>query len=314
LYPVEVGHYGETHVKHACDAYVSGIFAYVVDYAMGLQVINVSNPSNPFRVGSIDWPATAWSVSVLGNYAYVAVGDIGLRIVNISDPTDPTEVSYCETPNDAVKVHVAGNYAYVGLGSLSPPYGDLSIVNVTNPLNPQHVTCYDLGMLYAYGVHVSNSYAYVTGWGSREMVYLKLMGGIMADTTFANHVNPINCRKRTFWMQQCFGGGFIDDLAGGTANGQTVPPTVTITASRYDEPATRADGISRYGSPLPENESVGGLRYHHGEFNFHTMNSVREEAIWPYREEGGTPPSVNADANKDLLISMAEVFGYLKFP
>ncbi len=43
--------------------------------------------------------------------------------------------------------------------------------------------------------------------------YLCLMDGTMRDDNFASQVNQINAGKRIFWMQQCFSGGFIDDLA-----------------------------------------------------------------------------------------------------
>ena len=44
----------------------------------GLQVIDVSNPANPLRVGGYDTSGYAWGVAVVGNYAYVADGDAGL--------------------------------------------------------------------------------------------------------------------------------------------------------------------------------------------------------------------------------------------
>ena len=38
----------------------------------GLQVIDVSNPTNCVRVGGYDTGGTAYGVAVAGNYAYVA--------------------------------------------------------------------------------------------------------------------------------------------------------------------------------------------------------------------------------------------------
>jgi hypothetical protein len=126
--------------------------------------------------------------------------------------------------------------------------------------------------------------------------YLCLMDTPMRDDDFANRTDQISCKNKTFWMQQCFSGGFIDDLENSN--------TVILTAANSTEVAWRADNTSQYGSPLPENETYQSVTYHHGEFNFHTMNCVREEAIYPYDD----PPKVNADRNRDLFITMDEDF------
>jgi len=46
-----------------------------------LQVIDVSDPANPQRVGSYDTSGSAYGVAVSGNYAYVADGEWGLMIL-----------------------------------------------------------------------------------------------------------------------------------------------------------------------------------------------------------------------------------------
>lgn len=125
--------------------------------------------------------------------------------------------------------------------------------------------------------------------------FLCLMDQNMVDHDFADRVNQINAGKRVFWMQQCFSGGFIDDLAD--------DKNIIITACSATELASRADSVSRNGSPLPENE----LGNHHGEFDFHIMNAVRGTAIYPYNN----PPVVDADENDDGGVSMSEAWTYL---
>ena len=51
---------------------VAGNYAYVADEVAGLQVIDISNPANPQRVGGYDTAGGAAGVAVAGNYAYVA--------------------------------------------------------------------------------------------------------------------------------------------------------------------------------------------------------------------------------------------------
>ena len=125
--------------------------------------------------------------------------------------------------------------------------------------------------------------------------WLGLIDVWIRDDYYANLVNQINAGKRVFWMQQCFSGGFIDDLVN--------DKNIIITACSATELASRADNVSRNGSPLPENE----LGNHHGEFDFHIMNSVRGTAIYPYNN----PPVVDADDNQDGGVSMSEAWTYL---
>jgi hypothetical protein len=133
--------------------YVSGNYAYVG----GLQVIDITDPTNPTIVGYVDMECNPQDVYVSGNYAYMASGEQGLQVVNISDPTNPTIVGSVNTPDDPRGVYVSGNYAYVvGWGS------GLQVVDITDPANPTIVGSVDTPV-GSRGVHVSGNYAYVAG-------------------------------------------------------------------------------------------------------------------------------------------------------
>ena len=68
---------------------VSGDFAYVAAGASGLQVVNVSDRSNPVIVGAADTTGTANDVKVVGSTAFIADGSAGLSLVNVTDPVHP---------------------------------------------------------------------------------------------------------------------------------------------------------------------------------------------------------------------------------
>lgn len=76
-----VNHYPE-------DVAVSGNYAYVADYDVGMKVVDVSDASAPQIVGSYDTPAKANSVAVLGNWVYVADWP-NLLAINVGDPAHP---------------------------------------------------------------------------------------------------------------------------------------------------------------------------------------------------------------------------------
>ena len=146
---------------------VNGSYAYVADHYGGLQVIDVTNPSNPTIVGSID-SILAYKVDVSDGYAYVA-GGLMLYAIDVSAPQNPVLLGYT-TPfyRNARDLRVSGGYAYGvydGLDTYSQPFGALRVIDVRNPqsLIPKATLSTGKG---AAGVDVSGEYAYVTdgGW------------------------------------------------------------------------------------------------------------------------------------------------------
>ncbi len=132
-------------------------------------------------------------------------------------------------------------------------------------------------------------------WGD---ALLCLMDGEMTDTEFSDSLNAIPYEKRAIFMQQCFSGGFIDNL--------TSPPhdlkTSISTACRGDEGAWPADDISPFPDPT-ENEICPYCEIWviHGEFNYYFMSAFQWYSTW-------VPPTP-VDANlepPDFYISSYE--------
>jgi hypothetical protein len=134
---------------------VVGNYAYVADFNSGLQIIDISNPTNPTRKGSYDTSGYAAGVQVVGNYAYVADSDSGLQIIDISNPTTPTRKGSYDTSGWAFGVQVVGNYAYV-----ADYDSGLQIIDISNPTTPTLKGNYNTSG-YARGVQVVGNYAYV---------------------------------------------------------------------------------------------------------------------------------------------------------
>jgi hypothetical protein len=92
---------------------VSGIFAYVADGGAGLQVIDVSNPTNCVRLGGYDTTGDVHGVAVSGIYAYVANEGSGLQVIDVSDPANCVHVGGYATGGQAQGVAVAAGRIYV---------------------------------------------------------------------------------------------------------------------------------------------------------------------------------------------------------
>lgn len=125
-------------------------------------------------------------------------------------------------------------------------------------------------------------YIFVTDHGDQESgqdVILYLWGETMRDDQFASEVDKVNAGEISIVMEQCYSGGFIDDLDN--------PNRVISTACKYNQPSC---ALSRYG---------------YDEYVYHWISAVAGED--PYGN------SVDADYNSDGYVSMYEAFIYAEY-
>jgi hypothetical protein len=105
--------------------------AYIAAGVTGLQVVDVSDPRNPFIVGSVDTPGNANDVRVVENLVYLADGSAGLQIVDVGTPASPVIVGTLDTPGIATDLAVRDGFAYVADGSAG-----LAVIDVSVPAAP----------------------------------------------------------------------------------------------------------------------------------------------------------------------------------
>ncbi len=124
---------------HALGVTASGQYAYLY-HSTGLDVVDVSKPMEPTRVGrwnshgspSYGSIVRGPFVAIAGNYAYVA-GRGGLRVLDISDPTDPKEVGSCPSVH-CESVALFGKLAFV--------MGGPDIIDISDPKSPKVIDTY----------------------------------------------------------------------------------------------------------------------------------------------------------------------------
>jgi hypothetical protein len=141
---------------------INGDYAYVAVLENGLQVIDISDPTNPNVIGSYyDIPLkTIQDIAIKGNYAYVANQHNGLLVIDISDPSQPKYAGVYDTPGVAMGVALNGNYAYVADGNMG-----LQVLDITDPAHPELAGSFESLSTYMYSVSVKDSYAYVLSQG-----------------------------------------------------------------------------------------------------------------------------------------------------
>ena len=152
---------------NAYDVFINGQYAYVAAGEVGLRIIDVSDPYSPFEVGYCDTVGFTTSLFVSGNYAYlVSEDEEGLVIVDVSLPSAPFMVSSYETPDYPVKVYVVGQYAFV-----TDEAGNISVVYVSNPVEPVLVASFNTYSGQAYDIVVFGNQAYVTDGDYQFLVF-----------------------------------------------------------------------------------------------------------------------------------------------
>ncbi|NPD88148.1 MAG: hypothetical protein HGN29_05475 [Asgard group archaeon] len=210
----------------ARDVIVAGNIAFIANDQGGLSVVNVTDTSNPIRIGVRDTPGTSSNLVVAGDYVYLADGENGLVVINIANPLNPTIVAtYNADISFVVNVAVEGNYAYaidlnngvivlditdittptfVGLWSKSgvsaaSVCGDylyvtdindgLSVVNIADPTTPVFINTLSLpGNPSAIGIE--GDYAYFTCQsGGFQITQIKDFGISLAGSYY----HPAGC-------------------------------------------------------------------------------------------------------------------------
>jgi len=129
--PVRLGG-GPTEGLPRGGIFANGNYVYVVTVADGVQVFDVTDPTNPVNTGNCPLSATnfAWNSAKSGDLIFVPIGNGGLKVVDVSDPSDPHIAG--SHSYQATGVWVAGGYAYTAVYNFGLRVLDISdLSNIT---------------------------------------------------------------------------------------------------------------------------------------------------------------------------------------
>lgn len=139
--PREIGRY--RNLDDARDVAVDGYLAYVVDEARGLEILDVSSPTEPTRLGFISWDpvyAQAEVVRAEAGFVYVAAGQYGLKIIDARNASNPViAAEYKPGPESfAEGLAIRDWILYLAIGDEGDSRNNgLQILDVRNPYTPQ---------------------------------------------------------------------------------------------------------------------------------------------------------------------------------
>ena len=142
--PTIIGSISSSLIGNALDIFIADHIAYVTDNLGSMKVINISDPTNPFILGTYTTPDIAASVFVEDQIAYIAAyeGDSpqyqNFFVVDVSNPKSPTHLGNCSTVSAAGDIArdvvVRNTTAFVANSG-----GGLCIIDLTDPANPSQI-------------------------------------------------------------------------------------------------------------------------------------------------------------------------------
>lgn len=151
---------GSLNCGDAKDLFVTDSYAFVASMEMGLNIIDIADPTSPQKISQVFLPGNAYSVYLHESYAFVTtLGNPYLCIINISNPSTPYIQSYISTQGDGYNVRVLGDYAYVVTN-----HGLMLVYDISNISNPVNISSVNTTSS-AVGISLSGNYAFVAAGG-----------------------------------------------------------------------------------------------------------------------------------------------------
>ena len=130
----------ETQEGMATDVFIKDDIAYLVDGSEGLEILDVSDPSDIQELGQIHNDVGSLyprKVFVSEDVAYLAVKFNGLKLIDVSDPTNPTKIGLYSNNCSILDVFILEDIAYVAAGE-----NGVEILNISNPSNIVQISNY----------------------------------------------------------------------------------------------------------------------------------------------------------------------------
>ena len=170
------------------DLATEGTFAYVATDS-GLLVLDVSDPSRPFELTTLDMPVS-WTLAIGDGYLYAQASN-DFHVIDVRDPSNPIEVGFCEIPYTYIvktDMVVADGHVLLAHG-----YHGLVVVDVTFPNDPQMAGQLCGGWIYDVEVSGNRAYWLYRAWWR--------MGMRISDVSDPCEPIVIGCYETDDWLR-----------------------------------------------------------------------------------------------------------------
>lgn len=114
------------------DALVEGSTAFVSEYNDGIIVLDISDPTRPLRIASVD-TGRGGPMIKRGDLLYVADRSTGFHIVDVSEPSTPQMLGQALFEYGAGAIALVDDVAFVSTGF------DIVVLDIGDPLHPREL-------------------------------------------------------------------------------------------------------------------------------------------------------------------------------
>jgi hypothetical protein len=92
---------------------LKGDFAFIANSSTGLELFDISDPTHPQKVRTVQATPGAWDIHLLDERLYLSCHHFGVRILDVSDPSDARVMGSLDNGGEAYGVFALGNSLYV---------------------------------------------------------------------------------------------------------------------------------------------------------------------------------------------------------
>ena len=140
-------------------------YLYAACGSSGLQILDISDPSDPRLAGSYNTLGYSEDVYVLDDHAILADGPNGIQIIDISDPQEPKQAAEAYSLTYVYDIEITGDTVFAAAGG-----SGMLVVDLTDPEQPQEIELIDMSG-FVYGLTLSENSIYTANaWGGVGIV------------------------------------------------------------------------------------------------------------------------------------------------
>lgn len=148
------------------DIKIAGDLAFLAAGESGLQIVNISNPAQPRMVGFWDDNlGDATRLAIDGDVAYLLDDGIGLYTINLNNIQEPRFIAECHIAGNPRDLCIYGNLIYIGAQGTDDRGqrvgGEIQIIDVSDPANPNIIHEVDMGGRAAHGLSINGDNLFI---------------------------------------------------------------------------------------------------------------------------------------------------------
>lgn len=153
--PEEVGNFS-VGLPHYFE--VQNGIAYVAAWTEGVQIFNVSEPTQAYKIGDFEH-GTVGALTIKDNLLFAGVGD-GVYCLDVSTPSLPFNNSFFITGGNTHDFFVVENLVYTLAWNWTSASSWIRVIDYSTPESPIEISSVDLGSV-CYDIHIIGEYAYL---------------------------------------------------------------------------------------------------------------------------------------------------------